>query len=221
MSNRDHQLALAIKLFGRYRTIPPSGFYDFYDVGLLYNEATAEVAYDKATVYFDDFVHEMTVRRERNGGGDRYTIIAEMKNGPIIDPSNPQSEPATSADNEAAEHQERPNPTPARSRSSSPVNPRLAAALDYAANRGWDVFPADISFDEETRKFNKKSYKSAEHSGGAKWGKTRDPKQIKKDFKRWPQANVGLPTGKDNGFWVTETDTPKGHNVDGEASLRA
>src|SRR5262249_9560796 len=52
-------------------------------------------------------------------------------------------------------------------------------------------------------------------------GKTRDPKQIRKDFTKWPDANVGLPTGRDSGFWVVETDTPKGHNVDGEASLRA
>src|SRR5262249_21014399 len=89
----------------------------------------------------------------------------------------------------------------------------LVAALDYAANRSWDVFPVPPG--------EKKSYKSAKHSGGANWGKTRDPKQMRKDFTKWPDANVGLPTGRDSGFWVVETDTPKGHNVDGEASLRA
>jgi hypothetical protein len=98
---------------------------------------------------------------------------------------------------------------------------RLVAALSYATERGWDVFPADISFDKKTGRFNKKSHKSAKHSGGANWGKTRDPKQIRNDFKRWPQANIGIPTGADNKIWVLEIDTPKGHNVDGEASLRA
>jgi hypothetical protein len=100
------------------------------------------------------------------------------------------------------------------------MEPVLAAALSYAEQRNWYVFPADISFDEATGKFNKKSYKAAKHSNGAKWGKTRDPEQIRKDFRKWPEANVGLPTGKDNGFWVLEADTLKGHNVDGIASLR-
>lgn len=86
----------------------------------------------------------------------------------------------------------------------------LIAALGYAA-RGWDVFPAPPG--------EKKSCKSAEYSNGAKWGKTRDPEQIRRDFQRWPNANVGIPTGADAGFWVVELDTPKGHAVDGIASL--
>jgi hypothetical protein len=102
-----------------------------------------------------------------------------------------------------------------------PENPCLAARLSYAIERRWDTFPADISFDKATGKFNKKSHKSAKHSNGAKWGKTRDPEEIRKDFTKWPKANVGLPTGKDNGFWVCEADTLKGHNVDGIALLRA
>jgi predicted P-loop ATPase len=88
----------------------------------------------------------------------------------------------------------------------------LAAALHYATERGWDVFPAPPG--------KKKSYKSAEYSGGAKWGKTRDPKQIRRDFTHWKDANVGIPTGKDNGIWGIEADTLKGHNVDGIAELR-
>jgi hypothetical protein len=93
-----------------------------------------------------------------------------------------------------------------------PENPCLAAALSYATERGWDIFPAPPG--------EKKSYKSAKHSNGAKWGKTRNPEQIRKDFRKWPDANIGIPTGKDNGFWVLEADTLKGHNVDGIASLR-
>jgi hypothetical protein len=121
-----------------------------------------------------------------------------------------ESEPVTTPPDPAAEETKapaRPDPFP------QPSQPRLVAALDYAEKRGWEVFPAPPG--------EKKSYKSAKHSDGAKWGKTRDPKQIRRDFRRWPQANVGIPTGKDNGFWVLEIDTPKGHNVDGNASLRA
>jgi Bifunctional DNA primase/polymerase, N-terminal len=97
--------------------------------------------------------------------------------------------------------------------------PMLAAALSWAED-GWCIFPADISLDEETGKFKKKSHKSAEYSGGAKWGKTRDPEQVRRDFQRWPEANIGVPTGKDNDIFVVEADTPKGHNIDGVNSLR-
>ena len=54
-----------------------------------------------------------------------------------------------------------------------------------------------------------------------RWGATNKPTVIRRDFKRWPKANLGNPTGAENGFWVLEADTPKGHNVDGIASLRA
>jgi hypothetical protein len=88
----------------------------------------------------------------------------------------------------------------------------LPAALRYAA-KGWRVFPAPRG--------EKKSHKSAEHSGGRKWGATDDPNEIERDFARWPEANVGIPTGADNGFWVLEADTKDGHSVDGIGSLRA
>src|SRR5262245_53537079 len=88
---------------------------------------------------------------------------------------------------------------------------RLEAALRYAA-MGWHVFPAPPG--------KKKSYKSANLSNGRRWGMTKDEAEIRRDFERWPSANVGLPTGKDNGFWVMEMDTPQGHSVDGIASLR-
>ena len=92
--------------------------------------------------------------------------------------------------------------------------PMLAARLDYA-ERGWDSFPAKIVGK------TKSSYKAAKHSNGAKWGKTRDHEQIRRDWQKWPDANVGIPTGVENGIFVVETDTPEGHNVDGEASLQA
>jgi hypothetical protein len=88
----------------------------------------------------------------------------------------------------------------------------LAAALSYVSNHGWYIFPAPPG--------EKKSYKAAEHSGGRPWGMTNDPEEIRQDFARWPDAGIGLPTGPVNKFWVTEADTPKGHDVDGLASRK-
>src|SRR5262249_48730213 len=59
-----------------------------------------------------------------------------------------------------------------------------------------------------------------EHSGGRKWGMTNDPQEIRQDLARWPLAGIGIPTGEVNGFWVTEADTPEGHDVDGIASRK-
>ena len=87
----------------------------------------------------------------------------------------------------------------------------MDAALAYAA-RGWEVFPAPPG--------TKRSYKSAEHSNGAPWGKTRDPEQIRRDWRKWPDANVGIATGIDSGIFVLDVDTPEGHDVDGFASLQ-
>jgi hypothetical protein len=93
-------------------------------------------------------------------------------------------------------------------------NPMLIAALGFAEwGGGCDIFPAPPG--------EKKSYKSAQYSKGVKWGATRDPEQIRCDWQRWPDANIGVPTGKENGLWVLEADTLKGHSVDGIASLRA
>jgi hypothetical protein len=86
----------------------------------------------------------------------------------------------------------------------------LAAALAYA-DRGWSVFPA--------RPDRKCSYKSAEYSDGRKWGMTRDPAEVRRDFTHWPNARIGLPTGAINKIIVVETDTVAGHSVDGAASL--
>src|SRR6516225_3737363 len=88
----------------------------------------------------------------------------------------------------------------------------LAAALSYAA-RGWHVFPAPPG--------TKQSYKSAEYSDGRPWGKTTNADEIKRDWARWPQANVRIAIGPESGIWVLETDTAAGHGVDGAASLAA
>jgi hypothetical protein len=98
------------------------------------------------------------------------------------------------------------------------TSPVVAAALALVADRGWHIFPADLGRDK-AGKFKKKSHKSAEHSGGVPWGMTTDPEQVKRDFAKWPNAGIGVPTGAINGIFVIEADTPKGHKVDGIAAL--
>ena len=48
---------------------------------------------------------------------------------------------------------------------------------------------------------------------------TKDAAQIRRDFNKWPLAGVGVPTGRINNLIDIEADTPKGHGVDGLASL--
>jgi DNA polymerase I-like protein with 3'-5' exonuclease and polymerase domains len=88
----------------------------------------------------------------------------------------------------------------------------LTAALDYAA-RGWPVLPVPPG--------TKKSYKSAEHNGGARWGATLNPDEIRRDWEHWPDAGVGIVAGAASGVWVLEADTLAAHGVDGLASLVA
>jgi Bifunctional DNA primase/polymerase, N-terminal len=85
----------------------------------------------------------------------------------------------------------------------------LEAALRYAAD--WTVFPA--------RPDKRGSYKSAERSGGRAWGATSDPDEIRRDFNRWPDAGIGIPTGTVNGIVVVDYDTVIGHGIDGAAAL--
>jgi hypothetical protein len=94
--------------------------------------------------------------------------------------------------------------------SAQSLSVRGSAALEYAA-MGWEVFPAPPG--------QKKSHKSEEHSG-AKWGKTTDLKEIRRDFRKWPNANVAIVTGATSGIFVIEADTAEGHGVDGLASMR-
>jgi Bifunctional DNA primase/polymerase, N-terminal/AAA domain/Primase C terminal 2 (PriCT-2) len=89
----------------------------------------------------------------------------------------------------------------------------MLSALHYAEH-GWSVFPVPVG--------KKKCHRSAEHSGGRRWGATTDTDEIRQDWGRWPLAGVGIPTGSENGFWVVEADTlAGGHVADGLASMRA
>jgi Bifunctional DNA primase/polymerase, N-terminal/Family of unknown function (DUF5906) len=93
-----------------------------------------------------------------------------------------------------------------------PLGTIVDHAIYYALN-GWHVFPVVQGA--------KRSHKSAEHSGGRKWGATTDADEIRRNFKKWPNANVGIVTGEESGFFVVETDTAEGHGdgVDGAAAL--
>src|SRR5215475_8101955 len=95
-----------------------------------------------------------------------------------------------------------------------------AAALDYATLRGWLIFPARFVLDNETGKWEKKSWKSAKSSNGRPWGMTKDAAEIRRDFAKPERSAVGIPTGATNGIFVVEGDTPAGHDVDGLASLK-
>ena len=86
------------------------------------------------------------------------------------------------------------------------------APLGYAA-RGWPVFPVPPG--------TKRSYKSANLNGGARWGHTLDPDEIRRDWAHWPDAGVGIVTGAASGFFVVEADTLAAHGVDGLASIVA
>lgn len=88
----------------------------------------------------------------------------------------------------------------------------LKHALDYAKT-GVEVFPIKPG--------DKIPYKSARWSNGRPWGKTTSSSEIKRDFKRWPSANVGIACGPDSNLWVLDIDTLAAHGKDGFASLRA
>jgi hypothetical protein len=87
---------------------------------------------------------------------------------------------------------------------------RKLARLPHV-EQGWSVFPVPRG--------TKKSHKSAEHWGGRRWGQTRDPDELKKDWAKWPDANIGIPCGPDNGIWVLEIDTTLGHLTNGFTAL--
>jgi Bifunctional DNA primase/polymerase, N-terminal/Primase C terminal 2 (PriCT-2)/AAA domain len=87
-----------------------------------------------------------------------------------------------------------------------------SAALAYA-KMGWAVFPAPTSGE-------KKSLKSARRTkNGQPWGKTTDPDEIRSDYAKWKNANVGIATGAASKIWVLDLDVKEG--VDGIRSLAA
>jgi hypothetical protein len=84
-------------------------------------------------------------------------------------------------------------------------------ALSYIVTRRWSVFPAPPG--------HKMSYVSGKDTNGNRWGATKNVEEAKEYFEEYLRANIGLPTGQESGFFVTEADTLKAHNKDGIASL--
>jgi hypothetical protein len=94
--------------------------------------------------------------------------------------------------------------------------PMLAAALSYV-KRGWQIFPA-------TRWKTGYSIEKRGIDTGTSWGRTSDPKIIRRYWKRIPNANIGLAMGAISGVFDIECDTIAGHQnlqQDGAASLAA
>ena len=76
----------------------------------------------------------------------------------------------------------------------APDEPIVEHAVYYATNNDWHVFPVPLG--------TKRSHKSAEHSDGRPWGATTEADEIRRDFKRWPDANVGIVMGGVSGVFV-------------------
>jgi P4 family phage/plasmid primase-like protien len=125
-----------------------------------------------------------------------------------VQPGGCEADPSSKFDRVSNEEERNPQAAAASVNTLSAVQARLW----YAEKYGWVSFPVPPG--------TKKSHKSQFQYGGRKWGATSDPAEIKQDHQRWSDANVGIPTGAINKFWVLEADTAAGHDVDGIASLR-
>ena len=69
----------------------------------------------------------------------------------------------------------------------------LESALAYARLRTWSVFPL---VPKSKKPLTANGFKDA----------TRDEEQIKEWWTRWPNANIGIPTGFENGFFALDVD---------------
>ena len=97
----------------------------------------------------------------------------------------------------------------------------LHFALDYA-QRGFPVFPCSP--------LNKAPFpkpdtdpvtgEEIERTGGL-YKATLDPEQIKRWWREWPNAMIGIPTGRRSGVFAIDPDAPKrDRDADGRASWR-
>jgi len=71
----------------------------------------------------------------------------------------------------------------------------LVAALEYT-KRGWPIFPCNQNKTPMTE--------------NGFYDATIDEQQIRQWWTKWPNANVGIPTGKRPGFFVLDVDLPDG-----------
>jgi len=92
----------------------------------------------------------------------------------------------------------------------------LEAALSYA-ERGWPVFPCHTNSSEACSCGKQDCSSPAKHPRVAKGvlAATTDVSQIRKWWKLWPDANIGIATGAKSGIVVIDIDPRHG----GEESL--
>ena len=99
-------------------------------------------------------------------------------------------------------------------------NPLLNTAL-YYAERGWPVFPLHQTIGDDGCSCPEPECDSqGKHprtNNGFK-NATTDPEQIKKWWSKWPDANIGLRTGKQSGLLVIDSDEKNGKS--GKKSIR-
>jgi hypothetical protein len=84
----------------------------------------------------------------------------------------------------------------------------LDMALHYTA-RGWPVFPCKTSEPKRKTPLTPRGFYDA----------SRDPNQLRRWWRRWPDALIGLPTGTPTGLVVLDVDTKNG--VNGFSTLAA
>jgi len=86
-------------------------------------------------------------------------------------------------------------------------NKLLHSALRYA-KRGWPVFPLHNPTAVGCSCGKSKCDRIGKHPRTPNGFKdaTTDPRQITKWWTRWPEANIGVPTGERSGFWVLDVD---------------
>jgi putative DNA primase/helicase len=85
------------------------------------------------------------------------------------------------------------------------MNAMLKAALRYANRYGWRVFPLDG--------------KEPRITGGFR-SATTDERTIRKWWKQWPDANIGIACDSENGPIVIDLDAPKNGEISGFKFLK-
>jgi hypothetical protein len=87
----------------------------------------------------------------------------------------------------------------------------LKAALHYA-RMGWPVFPLHSPYKNGCSCGNSKCTNIAKHPRTVHGFKdaTTDEKQIRKWWKKWPKANIGIRTGVESGIVVLDVDAQHG-----------
>lgn len=90
------------------------------------------------------------------------------------------------------------------------------AALTYVQRLGWPVSPVHWITDEGACSCGNPACSSpGKHPLTPRGFKeaSRDPEQIQQWWTRWPQGNIGIPTGSASGFDVLDIDPRHGGDI--------